>query len=601
MKSVYLNKKQYQFIKESIKNNPIVSSWVSKKIENGDTPLSSDKKYINEALIEMLNQAYENAIGVFSDDITSFDTGRVIDKLNKLILICQRKEEKIRTELEKLCSDLVLSLFELNGKNFELECNLVDNIPDTKDFHLRPDTNVEIEYSNIDEINEEDSDEVRRHYTNAITMGASLELTDLLLKKSLQEIFELDEELPHLYNKIIKINDYLLLVKEGKIDDKQKFQDAYNEVTVFGENNKVKILSEGLIFPFLLTETIRGCIEAISSSTLPEGRAEYIINKCDVLEDEPMYMIFGREIWKKICGEGFDEIYSEKLLQKLFSLENDNFNRLMEEVVVGTKLGKEAMNKVISKIKYDSDYKSFEKDLEKKREEKSIIEDSYYSEDELNEEAIDEAEYPSTFNMEEFKQLRDFSKRVKYCKERLKYLGRGSSRIVFQIDESTVLKLAFNQKGIAQNEAEAAVKNDYVLSGYNFLPEVYDVDDQYLWIEMQIARRANQSDFKKFTGYSWKVFYYWVINCWNNSVAPQYARRYIPDEYSVLFNSNKFYEYFDYTLFDEIRDYIGNYAVEGYLDLIAIRNWGVVKDKNGEERLVLIDNGLSNDVIKKYY
>ena len=131
----------------------------------------------------------------------------------------------------------------------------------------------------------------------------------------------------------------------------------------------------------------------------------------------------------------------------------------------------------------------------------------------------------------------------------MKYLGRGSSRIVFQIDESTVLKLAFNQKGIAQNEAEAAVKNDYVLSGYNFLPEVYDVDDEYLWIEMQIARRANQSDFKKFTGYSRKVFYYWVINCWNNSVAPQYARRFIPDEYSVLFNSNKFYKYFDYTLF----------------------------------------------------
>ena len=37
-------------------------------------------------------------------------------------------------------------------------------------------------------------------------------------------------------------------------------------------------------------------------------------------------------------------------------------------------------------------------------------------------EALDEATYPDTFNMEEFKNLRNFAERVRYCKSRLKYL-----------------------------------------------------------------------------------------------------------------------------------------------------------------------------------
>lgn len=216
-------------------------------------------------------------------------------------------------------------------------------------------------------------------------------------------------------------------------------------------------------------------------------------------------------------------------------------------------------------------------------------------------EALDEATYPDTFSLEEFNNINSFAGRVRYCKERLKYLGKGSARIVFQIDDSTVLKLAYNQKGIAQNESDARVKYDYVLSGYNFLPEVYEVDDNYQWIEMQMARRATQKDFKRITGYDWKTFCYWVTDCWNNSVAYNNQRRYIPDEYKMLFKSNKWSDNFDYSIFQEIEDYIGNYVVQGICDLQRISSWGVVADKDGNERLVLVDNGLDNDVLDNYY
>ena len=380
MKNVFINEKQYQLIKESIQANTAKQLWLN----GNNTPLSRDKNYINSAISKMIEQAYSNAVNSFSDNIAGVEISKVEDKLGKLILICQKKEEKIKAELEKLCADIALSLFDLNGTDLDLECNLVNVVNQTKDFHIKPDVKGEVEYDNIEEINTEDKDEVRRRYTNAITIGAALELTDKVIAKSVKEIFKLDEELPYLYTKIIKINNYLLLVNNKEITDKDNAQDAYNEVQVFSDSNKANILAEGVIFPFLLTETIRGFIEVMTSKTLPEKRADYIINTCDILEDEPKYMILGRVFWNKLCGDGFDEINAEKLLQKLLSLDTEQFNALMDEVLVGTKLGKEGMRKIIDKIKYDSDYQSFEKDLDNKRKEKEIIVDGYFTEEELN-------------------------------------------------------------------------------------------------------------------------------------------------------------------------------------------------------------------------
>jgi hypothetical protein len=173
---------------------------------------------------------------------------------------------------------------------------------------------------------------------------------------------------------------------------------------------------------------------------------------------------------------------------------------------------------------------------------------------------------------------------------------------VFQIDNNTVLKLAWNNKGVAQNEADARVKDDYYLQGYNFLPEVYDVDENYQWVEMQIARHARKSDFKRLTGYDWDTFYYWVVYCWNKSVARRNEQRSIPDDYKVLFRTNKWLEELgNGSLFSEIEDYIGNYEVQGWGDIATMRNWGVAYNANGNEELVLVDNGLDNDVLDKYY
>ena len=117
-------------------------------------------------------------------------------------------------------------------------------------------------------------------------------------------------------------------------------------------------------------------------------------------------------------------------------------------------------------------------------------------------ENIEEMAYPASFNMEAFKAIPTYAGKIKYCKEKLgRQLGSGSSRMVFPIDNEKVLKLAKNQKGIAQNEAEC----DWFLQKLDLCAKTYDYDEDYRWIEMQLARKAKPSDFLKFFRYPFKV------------------------------------------------------------------------------------------------
>ena len=90
---------------------------------------------------------------------------------------------------------------------------------------------------------------------------------------------------------------------------------------------------------------------------------------------------------------------------------------------------------------------------DRNEEEKNINEVRKFVRKTLNENLIGE-DYPTQFDMNLFKSLKTFKERIEYCEANLKKIGSGSSRIVYQVDNNKVLKLAKNKKGIAQNETE---------------------------------------------------------------------------------------------------------------------------------------------------
>ena len=60
--------------------------------------------------------------------------------------------------------------------------------------------------------------------------------------------------------------------------------------------------------------------------------------------------------------------------------------------------------------------------------------------------------------LKNLEKLDNYSSRKEYAEKNLKHLSSGSSRIVYLTPNETILKLAKNDKGLAQNRAESNPK-----------------------------------------------------------------------------------------------------------------------------------------------
>lgn len=197
-----------------------------------------------------------------------------------------------------------------------------------------------------------------------------------------------------------------------------------------------------------------------------------------------------------------------------------------------------------------------------------------------------EAPLPDDWDKEIYNERNSFAKRINYAKERAKRLGGGSSRVAFKIPyqgRDTVLKVAKNVKGMAQNEHEVDALSDWYLANLGIaIPMIdYDTDSQKpTWIHLEFASKATPSEFKRQTGgmprdlvaYASKVIGR-KGNFWGNPDV-------INDESEVV---------------QAFVDYAANYD-HPLGDYTRLSNWGIFRG-----RLVIIDIGLSDDIYKTYY
>jgi len=207
----------------------------------------------------------------------------------------------------------------------------------------------------------------------------------------------------------------------------------------------------------------------------------------------------------------------------------------------------------------------------------------------FNEEELTE-EYPEGFNWDEFKKLPNHSKRIKYAKEYLgRPIGKGSSRIVFRVDETKVLKLALNQKGIAQNAAETSWYGDSYYD--DLLAQVIDFDKENdLWVEMELAFKPKKADFKRLFGVDITLLFPYLDNFYNENRG---KRKYfhVDQETKEMLDEN-----------DNVTHLVDFMMSSDSLpaDLTKLNSWGIVKRPYGDT-IVLIDFGFTSEVYKSYY
>ena len=196
----------------------------------------------------------------------------------------------------------------------------------------------------------------------------------------------------------------------------------------------------------------------------------------------------------------------------------------------------------------------------------------------LNEAVSDE------FSFETLKSLPSFNQRLTYCKEHLgPNIGQGSSRIVFQLTDEICLKLAKNEKGIAQNELEFRNSDDYFID--NLFPKVFDESDSknYLFLVSEYVLPAKKSDFNIVENISFNDF---------ETILTQLTRgRRLTQEENDIYDESE--------LVKGIYDYSMNYDVP-IVELTRIQNYGLVYRDN-QATIVLLDSGFNDDIYRQHY
>ena len=170
----------------------------------------------------------------------------------------------------------------------------------------------------------------------------------------------------------------------------------------------------------------------------------------------------------------------------------------------------------------------------------------------------------------------------KYCVKMLgEPIGDGSARAVFQIDDTRVLKLATNMKGIAQNKAEVTVYQQ--APDKKFMPIVYNDSDMenYFYVISEYVLPADEEDFEKILGVSFDALREII---YDRSVET------VIDEFDNLPNFQKLLQYIE-----NMHDYGINID-----DWHNINNWGLAK-RNSKPMLVTLDNGFTNNVANNFY
>lgn len=394
MKTIYINEnilKNDNFKKEVLLNtlpDDIISKILKHKTSLGNNPSIPDifdepflLKIVEIGFEETKNKLKE--IGSI-DDVNGTDLEEV---LSELILKCKKIETPYRSELEKICVNTIIDLFSIPEEVVDISVSLCDEIDmSNKNILLEPNSFDD----NLETVNDAISikkEVYKRRLLNALCCGGAMRLSTIYRKYE-NEINKIDSNLIDLYNKIISLNNYLLYTKEDfNINDKNNMQIGLVELSLSTSDRKPKIDAQGVIFPILLSELIKGFMELFISHGLPKdlNKATIVINKSDFIKAEPWDMKLGPILWN-LFSDSFNDINTIELpylMKKISELDIDKFNFLMKEIFAKTRKGKEIMSKLSYKSKHDAEYDKFVDKMTKMKADKGIITDDYIHPDEL--------------------------------------------------------------------------------------------------------------------------------------------------------------------------------------------------------------------------
>ena len=251
-----------------------------------------------------------------------------------------------KEELEQLAIQASLDETEVPEGWVDIQANL--GVPiDVSNFRYQPEEpkddeedeeekkeKLKLSSFDVDELTDEEQLELEKHkrnIINAIIQGAAKRGHYIFQKPNIKRALDrINPELFPLYLAIMAVNDYMYFTQEqmiemmsqtgqgvaGKVeldpDEDGEEGDEDGEGEGEGESDTV-IKADGLIFPILCHEIIKGIEESKGRHGLPKesGMREKVQGQVDTLANEPMQLRIGPEIVEKIRYSLPDQMFDD--------------------------------------------------------------------------------------------------------------------------------------------------------------------------------------------------------------------------------------------------------------------------------------------------
>ena len=344
MKKIYINE---GFMSNVVKGR-LLPQFLFKLVKTHTTSLGDNEAFptSDEYPFDyvLLKERYNEVCDAIDDiGLESLDEDYLMSELSSLVTKCKELETPVRDALEKVCENALNKLFAIPEESINMTFKLVDRIKFKSPIRMRPESSDNLKYTfkDIADIDLSNKAIGKRRFIDALIQGASY-LYANVEGLYIDDIDRINPELPRLYRRIRIINDFLLFTKKEEMSDDKPMQGSYVETHLGIDDAKTTIKAQGIIFPLLFHEAIKGLFELFSAHGLPQDRekAQYIIRKADFVLAEPWDLRLGVGLWRMIFGGVEDTNMIPYMFTSFVKIPTDEFNLSVKEILSNTEKGK---------------------------------------------------------------------------------------------------------------------------------------------------------------------------------------------------------------------------------------------------------------------
>lgn len=363
--------------------------YITDALKNNETSLGENPafppgitggRFLDALLTKRFNELSKDFDGKSAEQIKD----ELYSDLNK----CKEIERTCKPALEKLCGDILNDLFRFPEDTITVDMEISEKTAPHK-MRTEPDNNDGFEFDSVEDMGNLSSEIYKRRMVDALVEGAS-EFFAYDVKNYVQELFNIQPELPSIYSKIIKASQFLTLTEDDTEIDASTNNGGYVIVKVGQIDEMPTVEARGSIFPILLQQSVKGVMEIAVLGGLPKDKkkARFVMSRADFGMAEKWDSRLGYPLWVKIAeaveksGNNLEEVGYNFVIMELANSNTETFNKILQEVFANTGKGVKVIRSMCDYITRKKEEDEFNDYIEQQNT-LYPIEDGYFTAEEL--------------------------------------------------------------------------------------------------------------------------------------------------------------------------------------------------------------------------